>query len=127
MRIRTLTIEDALYIVAFGLALGLRLFQLGAAPLTDAEASWALQALDLFSTRQPQVGPQPAYVLLTGLSFTLFKATAFLARLLPALAGGLLALLPALLRPLLGSSSCLRWSGSSWRTTIPTGLLARRR
>ncbi len=111
MRIRSLSLEDGLYLLFFSLALGLRLFNLGAAPLTDAEANWALQALDLARGEQPHIGPQAAYVLLTSLSFTLFKATNFLARLLPALAGGLLALLPALLRPLLGKTSHLRWSG----------------
>ena len=111
MRIRPLTLEDGLYLLFFGLALVLRLFNLGAAPLTDAEANWALQALDLARGEQPHIGPQAAYVLMTGLSFALFNATNFLARLLPALAGGLLILLPALLRPLLGKTNRLRWSG----------------
>jgi hypothetical protein len=111
MRIRSLTYEDALYLLAFGLALGIRLFSLGAAPLTDAEANWALQALDLSRGGQPLLGAQAAYVLLTGLSFTIFSATNFLARLLPALAGSLLVLLPNILRPLLGGTTRLRWSG----------------
>lgn len=111
MRIRPLTLENALYLLALVLALGLRLFHLGAAPLTDAEANWALQALELARDGQPLVGAQPAYVLLTGLSFALFDATGFLARLLPALAGSLLVLLPGLLRPLLGEATHLRWSG----------------
>ena len=111
MRIRSLTLEDTLYILAFGLALGLRLFQLSAAPLSDEEANWALQALDLFSGRQPQLGAQPAYVLLTGLSFAIFNSSTFLARLLPALAGSLLVLLPAVLRPLSGETIHLRVAG----------------
>jgi hypothetical protein len=111
MRIRSLTLEDALYLLAFGLALGVRLFNLGAAPLTDAEANWALQALDLARGGQTQIGAQAAYVLLTGVCFAIFNATNFLARLLPALAGSLLVLLPVLLRPLLGNTTRLRWSG----------------
>lgn len=111
MRIRSLTYEDALYLLAFGLALGIRLFSLGAAPLNDAEASWALQAFDMSRGAQIQVGAQAAYVLLTGLSFTIFSATNFLARLLPALAGSLLVLLPSILRPMLADTTRLRWSG----------------
>jgi hypothetical protein len=126
MRIRSLTYEDALYLLAFGLALGFRLFSLGAAPLTDAEANWALQALDLSRGSQPQIGAQAAYVLLTGLGFTIFSATNFLARLLPALAGSLLVLLPNILRPLLGDTTRLRWSGLllAFGLALDPGLLA---
>mgnify|MGYP001765449746 CR=1 FL=1 len=126
MRIRSLTIEDALYLVALGLALGLRLFRLGAAPLTDAEASWALQALGLFSDKPLPLGPQPGYVLLTGLSFAIFSSTNFLARLLPALAGSLLVLLPVVLQPWLGTAGRLRWAGLvlAFGLAVDPGLVA---
>jgi len=47
MKTKTFTFELFLYLLAFVLALVLRLAQLGAAPLGDVEAGWALQALDL--------------------------------------------------------------------------------
>ena len=129
MRIRPLTLHDALYGLALALGLGLRLYALGAAPLTDAEATLALQALDLSRGGQPLLGAQPAYILLTGLGFTLFTASAFLARLLPALAGSLLVLLPGLLRPLLGDGPHLRWSGLvlAFGLALDPGLLAQSR
>ena len=111
MRMRPLTLEDGLYLLAFGLALFLRLFHLGAAPLSDAEATWALQALEIARGGQPLLGAQPGYILLTGLAFGVLSATGFLARLLPAVAGSLLVLLPILLRPWLGETPRLRWSG----------------
>jgi hypothetical protein len=99
MRRYRITIEHALYLLAFLLALGLRLYGLGAAPLSDPEASWALQALEVAGGRAPLViGPQPGYVLLTGLFFWLAGASSFAARLLPALSGALLVWLPYLLR-----------------------------
>ncbi len=106
MELRRITTEHLLYTLAFALALAVRFLNLGAAPLSDLEAGWALQALQL-AGRQPggidsPMGPQPAYVLLTGASFALFGATNFLARFWPALAGGLLALVPLLFRRQLG-------------------------
>jgi len=100
-----------LYFLAFLLALGLRLLRLGATPLTEAEANWAMHALELARGGQPLIGAQPAYVLLTGLLFAVLPATAFLARLLPALAGSLLVLLPLQLHPWLGDSTLLRRAG----------------
>jgi len=40
-----LNYETALYLLALLVALGVRMFQLGAAPAFDYEAGWALQAL----------------------------------------------------------------------------------
>jgi hypothetical protein len=91
------TIETALYALAFLLALALRLLNLGLAPLSDAEANLALQALQ---AAQPGTaaaftpGPHPAYIFLTGATFYLFGDTNFLARFWPALAGALLVWLP---------------------------------
>lgn len=106
-----LTIETVLYLLAFTLALIVRLFQLGAAPLTDFEAGWALQAWDLVQGNHPVIGPQPAYVILTAGLFFLFPVTNALARLLPALAGSLLVFVPWLLRSSTGSSRRLRLAG----------------
>jgi hypothetical protein len=86
------TIETVLYILAFLLALGLRLLNLGQAPLSDGEAAWALQALQV---ARPEAAvftpsPQPAYIFLTGATFSVFGASEFWARFWPALAGALL-------------------------------------
>lgn len=104
-----LTAEQALYALAFSLALGLRLLLLDHSPLTENEASWANQAFALSRGESAILGPQPLYVLFTTLVFWLIKAGEAWARLLPVLSGSLLVLLPPLFRP---------WSGDS--------LLARR-
>ena len=69
MNLRRLNIETTLYVLALLLALGLRFYQLGASPLTDAEAHWALQAWQVAnpgaSGAPLEIGPQPAYVFLT--------------------------------------------------------------
>ena len=46
---KTLTIEHVLYLAAFLLAAALRTLHLGALPLSEHEAGWAMQALDLRS------------------------------------------------------------------------------
>lgn len=98
MKIPRLTLETTLFALAFVLALVIRLVGLGALPLGDAEATWAMQALDLARGTLP-VGPQhPAYAVLTGALFSLLPADNALARLFPALAGSLLVLLPCFLR-----------------------------
>ena len=47
MQLRRVNIETLLYLIALILALVLRLYNLGAAPLSESEAEWALQALQL--------------------------------------------------------------------------------
>ena len=94
MSMNRITIEQILYALAFLLALGLRMLNLGAAPLTDLEAGWALQALNVAEGQHAALGPAPGYVLLTGLLFFLFGDSNAIARLWPALAGSLLVLLP---------------------------------
>ncbi len=89
--------ESLLYAVAFLLALAVRLIKLGSLPLSDTEASLALQALGVAQGTHPILGSQPAYILLTSVLFYCLGAgTNFLARLIPALAGSTLALVPAL-------------------------------
>jgi hypothetical protein len=89
--------EGWLYMLAFLLALGLRLVQLGALPLTDAEAEPALQALRLSQGLKPPLSPHPIYILFTTPIFFLYGgATNFLARLIPALVGSTLVFVPAL-------------------------------
>ncbi len=66
--------EGWLYGLAFLIGLALRLVQLGAAPLTDSEATLALQALHIADGMRPLLGPQPAYILLTSVAGRLDRA-----------------------------------------------------
>jgi len=91
--------ETSLYLLAFLLALTVRIIKLGDLPLTDLEAKWALQALGVTQGTQPVLGSEPAYVLLTSIFFFLYgDGTNFLARLAPALAGSALTFVPFLFR-----------------------------
>jgi hypothetical protein len=104
-----LSLEHLLYLLALALALFLRLLNLGAAPLSDFEATWALQALQAANPQgaAPQFGAQTAYLALTTPVFFLFSASNFAARLWPALAGSFLVLVPWLLRKQLGRVSAV--------------------
>ncbi len=89
--------EGWLYALAFLFAILLRFAQLGAMPLTDAEAAPALQALQISQGLKPALDPHPFYILSTAALFFLYGGgTDFLARLIPALAGSLLVLAPLL-------------------------------
>jgi hypothetical protein len=91
--------QTALYIVAFLLALVVRLIRLGTWTLTDTEAQWALQALSVAQGAHPALGSQPAYVLLTSIVFFFYGGgTNFWARFIPALAGSFLVFVPFLFR-----------------------------
>lgn len=101
------TTEQALYALILALALALRLFNLGAPPLNDAEAVPALQALAVARGEADGIGSKPLVVSLTGLTFSLFGSSNFAARLFPALAGAVLALTPLFFRQLLGRKTAL--------------------
>src|SRR5688500_5515187 len=90
--------EGWLYWLAFLIALGFRLIQLGASPLTDSEATLALQALHLAQGKAPLLGSQPGYILLTSILFAVIEATNFMARFVPALVGSTLAFVPYFFR-----------------------------
>ena len=96
------TLEHACYALALAIAVGLRFVQLGALPLSDYEAGWALQALHVIQGLKPAIGPNPAYVHLTAILFYIFGPTDFLARFWPALAGCSLVLAAWLLRGRIG-------------------------
>ncbi len=97
MTYRHFKYEGWLYAFAFLLALALRLTQLGAMPLTDAEAAPALQALHIVQGAKPALDPHPFYILSTSVLFFLYGGgTNFLARLIPALIGSLLVFAPLL-------------------------------
>ena len=96
------TLEHAFYALALAVAVGLRFVQLGALPLSDFEAGWALQSLKVVQGLRPAIGPNPAYVHLTAILFFCFGATNFLARFFPALAGCILVLAAWFLRGRIG-------------------------
>jgi hypothetical protein len=107
MRFRPVNHESILYVIAFILAAALRFIQLGALPLSDNEAGWALQALQTAQGTRPLLGPQPGYILPTSLLFFLFGDSNFLARFIPALTGSALILVPYLFRQRLRPVSSL--------------------
>jgi len=86
--------EGWLYGLAFLIAIAFRFIQLGASPLTDSEASLALQALHLAQGKLPLLSPQPAYILLTSLFFLVTESANFMARFVPALTGSFLVFIP---------------------------------
>lgn len=94
MRTSRLTVEHSLYVLAFLLALGLRIFNLGSTPLSDYEARWALQALELARGGEPAIGANPLYAVVTGGLFYLLGDSNAIARLLSALAGSALVFVP---------------------------------
>ena len=101
------TFERLLVALILLLAVGVRLFNLGRAPLSDGEASWALQSLSIARGAPVEIGPQPGEVSLTGLAFMLFGSSNFMARLYSALAGIALVAAPLLFKRRLGSLATL--------------------
>ena len=90
--------EGWLYGLAFLIALGFRLIQLGASPLSDSEGALAMQAFRISLGQDPLLGPQAIYILPTSILFAVIESTNFMARLIPALAGSVLALAPLFFR-----------------------------
>jgi predicted membrane-bound mannosyltransferase len=89
----------------------MRLFQLGAGPLSEVEAGWALQALGVAHGQAQSLGAQPAYIILTSQLFSIISDSNFLARLYPAIAGSLLVWLPFFFRRSMGMSTWLHRAG----------------
>jgi hypothetical protein len=102
MKNRSITLEHGFYALAFAMAVGLRFVHLGTQSLSNFEADWALQALQVAQGLKPVIGPNPAYIHLTSILFFIFGATNFLARFWPALAGCILVLAPWFLRSRFG-------------------------
>jgi hypothetical protein len=90
--------EGWLYGLAFLIAIALRFIALGASPLTDSQATLALQALAIARGESPLLAPQPAYILFTAVLFAITESTNFLARFLPALAGSAMVFAPYFFR-----------------------------
>ena len=76
-------------------------------PLSNNEAYSALQALQIFSVRAPNEITIPIYTVLTGVNFSIWGASDFLARLWPALIGSLVVLLPFGFRKFLGNRTAI--------------------
>lgn len=98
MNASRLKYEGRLYGLAFLIAIAFRFIQLGAPALTDSEATLAMQALHIAQGAHPLLGPQPLYILLTSILFAITESTNFMARVVPALAGSLLAIAPFFFR-----------------------------
>lgn len=105
-----LTVEVALYLIIALVAVGLRFYELGDRPMQAGEAA---QALAAWRSAQglPQgsaLGQSSPLLFTTNLFlFALFGANDFLARLMPALGGALLAIWPYSLRRHLGRMGAL--------------------
>jgi len=90
--------EGWLYWLAFLIAMGFRFIQLGASPISDSEATLALQALHIAQGQSPLLDPQPAYILFTSILFAITESTNFMARFVPALVGSMLVFVPYFFR-----------------------------
>jgi uncharacterized protein (TIGR03663 family) len=106
----SLTVEVALYLIIALIAVGLRLYKLGDRPMQAPEAAQALAAWRLMqgvSQGSPLGQSSPLLFTTNLILFALFGASDFLARLLPALGGALLVILPYFLRQRLGRMGAL--------------------
>jgi hypothetical protein len=100
--------EQVLYGLILITGLALRLIQLGKLPLSDEEARLALQAFGLASGKSsPFLSPDGGYLIATTGLFFIFSDSEFLARLIPALAGSLICLIPLAFRRYLGRKTAL--------------------
>ena len=104
-----LTVEGALYILMGMIAAGLRFYALGAQPLQESEAAQALAASRFLGIGNWELGIEYSPLLFLGnvFGFALLGASKALARLVPALFGTALAVLPYFLRRHLGRSGAL--------------------
>jgi 4-amino-4-deoxy-L-arabinose transferase-like glycosyltransferase len=91
-------------------SLAIRLWNLGNAPLTNIEATAALSSLAITHGESVSTN-NPLFTILQAIIFSIFGASDFSARLPIAIAGALLCLTPALLRPQIGRQRALVFSG----------------
>jgi hypothetical protein len=107
-----LTVEHGLYGLIFVAAAVLRLVNLGLIPLSPAEAhealvAWRLWQPDALTAGLPTIPGSAAYFSLTALLLALLGSSDAVVRLVPALFGLALVLLPWWLRPVMGSTGAL--------------------
>jgi hypothetical protein len=92
---------------AFFVALLLRFIHLGTLSLTDSEAKWALQAMEIARGDKPLLGGQSGYLVLTAINFFIFGSSNFMARFWPALVGSGLVLVPLVFQKRLGGKTAV--------------------
>ena len=109
-KINKIPLGDWLYLLIFIFALGFRLVGVNDVPLTDWDATHAISAVDFSQGNLTSIGSQPAYVILTGILFSIFRQTNFWARVIPAIAGACLVFLPLFIKGKLGKGTGLVWS-----------------
>lgn len=102
-----ITIEHALWVGVLLLAALLRLYDLGAQPLSSAESTYALSAWQLVQGQAPQVWDAPLVESATAIVFFLLGGSDFAARLMPVLMGVTLVGLLWPLRSILGKGAAL--------------------
>lgn len=99
--------EHVIYALIFLVAAAIRLANLDLLPLNEFEAGWASQAYAVSRGLPVEIGPQPAYVFLTGFIFSIFGSSESAARFLPALVGSLIVLFPYALRYRIGRKAAI--------------------
>lgn len=107
-----LTVEHGLYALVFVAAAMLRLANLGLIPLSPAEAhealvAWRLWQPEILAAGLPTIPGSAAYFSLTAALLPLLGSSDTVVRLVPALFGLALVILPWWLRPFLGRSGAL--------------------
>ena len=107
MKLKRITIEQALFLLILVVAIGVRILRIGNTPLSDLEAEQALQAYQLSNGNGGGFSPGPVYPFLTGLTFFLFADNNAYARIWPILAGCCLVIFPYLIRSLIGRKAAL--------------------
>ncbi|MGV8025059.1 MAG: hypothetical protein AB2L18_00685 [Anaerolineaceae bacterium] len=98
-----LTVTHFIYIIILIIAIALRLVNLNGVPLANNEAQHALCALD--DQRQACDGISRLYLFFTNTIFTFFGDNNFSARVIPALLGSLIVLIPYMLRSIIEKKS----------------------
>jgi hypothetical protein len=116
-----LTVESALYLSIFAVALGLRFFDLGLHPLNNPEAREALSVLRFTRGEAAALPDSPLYFFFTYFSFLIFGPSPLAARLIPALFGAAFTLTPWLFRDALGRFPALVTSAL---LAISSGMIA---
>jgi uncharacterized protein (TIGR03663 family) len=99
-----LTVEIGLYGIIVALALAVRLYRLGQAPLSTSEAQLALAA---WRGTTPPIVSSPLLYWVNALLFAILGSSDGLARLVPALVGSALVTLPAFWRERVGRTGAL--------------------
>lgn len=107
MIFKRITFEHVIYLLILVFAVGIRIFRINEVPLSDFEATRAVQALEISRGENPDLSPGPVYQALTGLTFFLLMDTNAYARIWPIIAGSSMVLFPYLLRSLIGRKAAL--------------------